>query len=206
MYASGSSVVSGFSNTAVVATPVPVELVSFTASLSNNMINLSWTTATETNNAGFEIQRSVNKNNFNTIGYIEGQGTTTELTKYSFADQTEPGHYLYRLKQIDYDGSYSYSSVVEIDFSSPAYYELEQNYPNPFNPTTTINYHLPVEGLTIMKLYDLLGREVLTLINEYKPAGNYSVELNARDLSSGTYIYTLQSGTYYSSKKLILIK
>lgn len=126
---------------------------------------------------------------------------------YSFNDNNlEPGVYSYRLKQIDFDGSFSYSNEIEVDINGVTDFALGQNYPNPFNPATVINYQLPVNGLVTLKVYDVLGKEVITLVNEEKPAGVYEVNFNAADFASGVYVYKLQAGDFVSSKKMILTK
>jgi hypothetical protein len=197
--------------------PIPVELVSFTVNAKKNDVELNWTTATETNNHGFEIQRSVIPNEvrnliWEVVGFLNGNGTTTEPMNYSFIDKNLPaGIYTYRLKQIDLDGGYKYSGEVEVKIESPAYFSLEQNYPNPFNPSTVISYQLPVSGDVTLKVYDVLGREVATLIDEYKEAGRYEVEFSvgrhsSADISSGAYFYLLRAGEYSDIKKMILIR
>jgi hypothetical protein len=184
---------------------VPVELISFTASVSGNDINLFWTTATETNNSGFEIQRK--KSEWEKIGYVDGFGTTTEPKSYSFTNYNiEEGKYLYRLKQIDYDGTYSYSSEVKVEVSSPVEFSLCQNYPNPFNPSTTISFELPYSGVVSLKVFDILGREFETLVDEYKSSGSYNVQFNSGGLASGVYFYQLHAGDFVEAKKMILLK
>ncbi|MCZ7609348.1 MAG: T9SS type A sorting domain-containing protein [Ignavibacterium sp.] len=186
---------------------VPVELVSFSANQSNQKISLQWITATETNNMGFEIEKSNDKNNWLKIGFVEGKGTTTEKQNYSFIDQNiSNGVIHYRLKQIDYDGTFEYSPVISVETAAPKDYYLLQNYPNPFNPSTTIKYSLKDDGKVSLKIFNSLGEEVRTLVNEIKPAGNYEVEFNASELPSGIYIYSIQAGEFISSKKMILLK
>jgi len=201
--------------------PIPVELSSFYAEVINNDVNLFWTTSTETNNKGFEIERRIDDNSNHTnwikIGFVEGKGTTTEQNSYSFADYQLPfGNYLYRLKQIDYNGSINYSQQINIviDFS-PNEFELFQNYPNPFNPTTKISFTIPFVGTGLalsvqLKVYDILGNEVATLVNEEKAAGTYEVEFNStvgsHQLSSGVYFYRLQAGDFVQTKKMILMR
>jgi hypothetical protein len=186
---------------------VPVELVSFAATVQGNSINLAWATATEVNNLGFEIQRSNDNVDFFTIGFTKGNSTTTEAKTYSFNDRDlNPGKYLYRLKQIDFDGTFEYSSVIEVEIFSPDKFSLSQNYPNPFNPSTVISYQLPASGNVTLKVYDLLGREVATLVNEEKPAGSYEVSFDASQLSSGVYIYRLTAGNFSATNKMTLLK
>jgi len=186
---------------------VPVELISFTAEVSNKNVILSWITATETNNYGFEIERKQSSIDWAKIGFIQGNGTTIKRNIYNYADENiETGEYYYRLKQIDYDGSFEYSPTVQIKIEVIYDFNLEQNYPNPFNPGTSINYSIRERGLVTLKVYDILGKEVVTLINENQEAGNYSVQFNASHLPSGIYFYRLKSGSFSSTKKLILLK
>ena len=189
---------------------VPVELISFAASLSKNAVNLNWATATETNNKGFEIQRKGKSGDFKVIGFAEGAGTTTEKQNYTFVDQflTET-IYQYRLKQIDFNGSYSYSNIVEIELSFiPKESRLVQNYPNPFNPSTVINYQISSNSLVTLKVFDILGNQVAELVNEYKDAGSYNIQFstNSFKLSSGTYFYELRAGDFVNVKKMLLMK
>jgi len=193
----------------LITAPIPVELISFASIVSGNNVTLHWKTATETNNYGFEIIRFDNngKNEWEAIGFVAGHGTTTEQQQYSFVDEAiEPGIYQYRLKQIDYNGTYEYSKIIEVEIAAPTKFSLEQNYPNPFNPSTTIKYSIKKNDLVTLKVYDILGKEVAALINENQEAGNYSVKFNASNLPSGIYFYRLKSGSFSSTKKLILLK
>jgi Secretion system C-terminal sorting domain len=190
------------------STTVPVELVSFTASASANVVTLNWATATEINNHGFEIERSVDKTDWKTIGFKEGKGTTSEPQNYSFTDNLSGfsnTKIYYRLKQIDYNGNYKNSNIVEIEIA-PATFELTQNYPNPFNPSTTISYELPVSSFVTIKVFNVLGNEVSTLVNEQKPAGRYNIEFNASEFPSGVYFYKLQSNSISETRKMILLR
>jgi photosystem II stability/assembly factor-like uncharacterized protein len=186
----------------------PVELISFTAETDNNNVVLNWKTATETNNSGFEILRSgQNENNWGQIGFVEGRGTTTNESNYSFTDRDlSTGNYEYKLKQIDYDGSFQYSNVVDITISEPTEFTLSQNYPNPFNPSTAIQYSIPESGNVKLKVFNSIGEEVATLVNNYKEAGSYKVTFNANGLSSGIYYYKLSSNGFNQVKKMILLK
>ncbi len=193
---------------------VPVELISFIAISNDDEVLLNWSTATETNNKGFEILRfAQNDSEWKNIAFVPGFGTTTEPHSYSFKDKNlKEGKYQFRLKQIDFDGTTSCSRIVEIEIILPTNFSLEQNYPNPFNPITTIKFTVPVtlsevEGsLVKLKVYDVLGKEVASLINEYKQAGSHEFEFNATDLPSGTYFYQLRTGSYFATKKMILLK
>ena len=187
---------------------LPVELTSFTATSQFSKIILNWVTATETNNLGFEIDRKQTNSEWEKIGFVEGHGTTTEPNKYSYTDDisTLQGTLLvYRLKQLDFDGSFEYSNVVEVEVV-PFHFELSQNYPNPFNPTTAISYSIPIQGLVTFKIYNTLGEEVMTLANEVQQAGNYEVKFDASNLPSGIYFYKMKSSDFVQVKKMLLIK
>ncbi len=186
---------------------VPVELTSFTAQANNNDVTLNWTTASEINNQGFEVQRMMQNGEFVNIGFKEGNGTTTEVQNYSYTDEDLiTGTYSYRLKQVDFDGTFEYSNVVEADVLSPLDYSLSQNYPNPFNPSTTISYSIPTDGFVTLKVYDVLGNEVASLVDEHKQSGSFDVQFDASALSSGVYYYTIKAADFTSTKKLVLIK
>ncbi|HMN49401.1 MAG TPA: T9SS type A sorting domain-containing protein [Ignavibacteriaceae bacterium] len=187
-------------------TVVPVELTSFIASVNGQVINLSWSTATETNNNGFEIQKKV-ADKFVPVGFVKGHGTTSEQHNYSFADkQSQAGKYTYRLKQIDFNGKYEYSKEVEVTVVFGLSYSLNQNYPNPFNPITKISYTIPQSGFVELKVYDALGNLVKSLVSEQKEAGSFDVEFNGANLSSGIYYYQLKAGNFTETKKLVLMK
>ncbi len=193
---------------------VPVELVSFNADVNNNNnVILNWITVTEINNLGFDIERNVIGDRssvisgWEKIGFVAGFGTTTENKAYSFVDENvSNGTYLYRLKQIDFDGSYEYSNMLEIEVRVPSEFFLSQNYPNPFNPTTTISFSIKDAGFVQLKIYDILSNEVATLVNEQKPAGSYSIKFDASNLLSGVYFYQLKTGGFINIKKMILLK
>jgi len=191
-----------------VESTIPVELVSFSADVINDKVHLNWVTASETNNYGFEIHRSTQNNNeWATIGFVPGFGTTTEIHSYSFTDSdVQTGKYNYRLKQLDYDGSFTYSEIVEADVYPIYDFILEQNYPNPFNPSTRIKYQISSISEVILKVYDILGKEIAILVNEEKPAGTYEVEFDASEILSGVYFYTIQAGTFTQTSKMVLIK
>jgi hypothetical protein len=200
---------------------VPVEITSFTGSISNvNNVMLNWSTATETNNSGFEILRfTQNDNESEKIGFVPGFGTTSDPKTYSFIDDNViSGTYKYRLRQIDFDGSFTYSNEIEVEVNfTPKEFVLYQNYPNPFNPSTTIKFEIPGQArndnvLVTLKVYDILGNEVTTLVNEEKQPGVYEVEFGSigtsRDLSlpSGVYFYQLKAGSFTDTKKMILLR
>jgi hypothetical protein len=187
---------------------IPVEFTSFTASVLGNMVNLRWSTATELNNSGFQVERKTTGTDWADVGFVNGNGTTTDSKFYSFVDRNlKPGSYSYRLKQIDFDGSFKYYELPEaVDVGLPETFNLSQNYPNPFNPATVISWQIPVNNYVTLKVYDLLGREVATLVNGEKPAGSYQVEFDATQLPSGTYFYTLQAGEFTQTKKMVLLR
>ncbi len=211
--------ISSFSEFGVGSTgenPLPVELTTFTGSAGNEGIILNWNTATEVNNYGFQVERQKVKgeSEWEIIGFVEGHGNSNSPKDYTFVDSDKLiGMVKYRLKQIDIDGAFEYSDIVEVNLNPnlPAKFKLTQNYPNPFNPTTTINYAIPsVEirhALSVqLTIYDALGREAATLVNESKTPGNYSVQFDASKLSSGIYYYTLRAGDFTATKKMILVK
>ncbi len=191
---------------------LPVELISFSTLVSSNKVILTWETATEINNYGFEIQKSVKTNNpftnFTTIGFVKGFGNSNSINKYQFEDiNISNGNYIYRLKQIDNNGNYSYSQTSEVDVNNtPQEYCLTQNYPNPFNPKTIISFNIPQKEKVTLKIYDVLGAEITTLINEELIPGNYSKIWNAEGVCSGVYFYKLTTGNFAQTKKMILTK
>lgn len=190
---------------------IPVELTSFTASVSGNNVQLNWATATEKNNLGFEVQRK-SGNDFVVIGFVNGNGTATNTQSYSYTDRNLlSGNYVYRLKQVDYNGAYEFSQTVEVNIGVPNTFSLEQNYPNPFNPSTTINFNLAVDSKVVLKVFNLLGEEVRTLIDGNLTAGSHRIDFNASNLNNGIYIYKLEAvgidgSTFTGVKKMTLIK
>ncbi len=192
-----------------VLNPVPVELTSFTANVIGANVVLEWTTATETNNSGFGIERSSNgaAGNFTEIAFVAGNGNTTEVSRYSYADKNPAvGTYHYRLRQVDFDGTVSYSSVVSSEVSGVEGYILAQNYPNPFNPSTTIRFSIPKESQVSLQVFSMNGELVRTLVNGVKTGGEHLVEFNAEGLASGVYLYRLTAGQIVLTKKLNLLK
>jgi hypothetical protein len=189
---------------------VPVEMLTFTASVRNSEVQLLWSTASELNNRGFEIERSVNGiNDFVMIGFVDGKGSSTEINYYSFSDNPQlsgVNQLYYRLKQVDFDGTYSYSNIINVSYDVPADFVLSQNYPNPFNPSTRISYFVPKESFVSIKVYDFLGREVTTLVSEIKSTGSYELSFDASNLPSGTYFYALITDNYSATKKMIILK
>ena len=191
--------------------PLPVELISFTAHSNGSAVTLNWQTATEVNNYGFEVQKSEisNQNSiWEKVGFVNGSGNSNSIKEYSFTETNiGSGKYYYRLKKIDKDGGFIYSNAVEVNITAlPTEYTLYQNYPNPFNPSTKISYQLPKSSFVTLKVYDIIGREISTLVNEQQNAGQYEVAFDGSKLASGEYLYRIQAGDFISIKKLVLLK
>jgi choice-of-anchor B domain-containing protein len=185
---------------------VPVELSSFTAIANEQNVILNWSTSSEKNNQGFEIQRK-NENEFYTIGFVEGHGTDTESNNYSFVDKNvESGIYTYRLMQIDFDGTSSFSQQVEVEVNSLESFVLKQNYPNPFNPSTNIKFSIPSSGFTNLSIYNLVGEKISELVNDVLPEGEYNYNFNAVNFPSGIYIAKLSTGNHNQTIKMTLLK
>jgi hypothetical protein len=189
--------------------PLPVELTSFTSTASAEGVTLMWTTASEINNHGFEVERSYDGNIFENVGFVNGHGTSTEIHNYSFTDIPENkanGIFYYRLKQVDMNGQSTYSKVLTVKIDIPREFSLAQNFPNPFNPTTTIKYTVPQNGPVTIKLYDITGREVSTLVNEVQSVGSYDLKFDASGLASGVYFYRMVAKDFVSVKKMSILK
>ena len=201
----------------IITDPLPVELTSFTAKVIGKSILLNWQTATELNNYGFDLERKAspnpseggeqNNNQWETIIFIKGNGNSNSPKNYSFEDKNPAGsgEIKYRLKQIDNNGQFKYSDVIHVIYSLNDF-QLFQNYPNPFNPSTTISWQLPVSSQSTLKVYDILGKEVFTLVDEYKQAGKYETEFNASTLPCGVYYYQAKAGDFEKTLKMILLK
>ena len=187
---------------------LPVELVSFNASVDKNTINLRWITSTELNNSGFEVERRTANSSYKKIAFVQGKGTTTQSNGYTYSDVVnQTGIYIYRLKQVDLDGTFEYSNEIMVNvIALPGQYALAQNYPNPFNPTTSIEYVIPQTGFVNLSVFNLLGERVAELVNEIMESGNHTIVFDASRLSSGTYIYTLSVNGNVVTKKMTLIK
>ena len=191
---------------------LPVELNSFSAKLNSRKVELAWKTATEKNNYGFEIQRLQDSKieklkDWMVVGFVDGHGNSNSTNNYRFVDNNPPsGKLSYRLKQIDTDGKFTYHDIVEVNTTLPTKMKLFPNYPNPFNPTTKIRYQIPAKEFVTLKVYDMLGKEAATLVNEVKEAGEYNQVFDASELPSGTYFYTLTAGSFTETKKLLLLK
>ncbi len=188
--------------------PLPVELVSFSANIIEKGIYLNWKTATELNNYGFEILRSEDNLNFVTVGFVKGNINSSQINEYSFVDyNVKSGKYFYKLKQIDLNGSYSFSNVIEVNTLAPKQFNLEQNFPNPFNPSTQIKFSVEQTELTKLTVYNSLGEEIAVLFNQVAEKGTiYQITFNSNNLSSGTYFYRLTQGDKSITKKMLLIK
>ena len=199
--------------------PLTVELSSFSAATIGSTVKLSWNTATEVNNFGFEIERSkkldARGETWEKIGFINGNGNSNSPKNYSFVDdKVSSGKYAFRLKQIDNDGQFEYSKAIEVDFNLLKKFELSQNYPNPFNPVTTIRFTIPEaslnpsQGGTLVKLtlYNILGQQVALLVNEVLESGVHTINFNASDLNSGMYIYKIEAGNFVQTRKMTLVK
>jgi len=183
--------------------PLPVELSSFSILMVNNGVKLNWRTETEVNNYGFEVERKVSSKqlavgDWARIRFVEGHGNSNSPKEYYFIDEEIiSGKYAYRLKQIDNDGTFEYSKIIEIDVDAPLEFELSQNYPNPFNPSTTI---------VSLSVYNMLGEEIQILQNGFLEAGMYSYIFIAEELPSGLYIYKLSSNNKTQTRKMLLLK
>jgi len=191
---------------------VPVELVSFSANVIDNSVTLNWITATELNNHGFEIEYSINNQDFSKIGFVPGSGTTSEMKSYSFVVQNiSAGVQYYRLKQVDFNGSSTIYNSIEVTGPMPDNFILYQNHPNPFNPSTTISFYLSVEADVTIKLFNMLGQEITKISEGSFQAGVHNIDFDAQNLSSGAYIYSLETSaangvSFKSTKKMLLLR
>lgn len=190
--------------------PLPVVLTSFTSNVVDNKVILNWTTATEVNNNGFEVQRSAVNSQmpvWEKIGFVQGSGNSNLPKNYSFTDEPTGGkEFQYRLKQIDFDGTFEYSEITAAVLENVSEFKLDQNFPNPFNPATRISYTLPVRTNVKLRVYNLLAQMVAELSNGIQEAGRYEVTFDGSNLPSGAYFYKLEAGNYVEVKKLLLIK
>ena len=191
--------------------PLPVEMTSFRANVSDGNVVLNWQTASEINNQGFEVQRN-SGNGYEVLSFVQGNGTSTQIHNYSYIDKSvAQGNYTYRLRQVDFNGSSEYSTTVEVSVEIPKVFSLEQNYPNPFNPSTQINFSLAADSKVTLKVFNILGQEVQTLLNSNITAGPHSIKFNASNLPSGVYIYRIEANgvngsSFTAVKKMILTK
>jgi hypothetical protein len=192
--------------------PLPVELSSFTASTNQNAVNLNWQTKTEVDNYGFEVERKaansgVEAGSWEKIGFVNGHGNSNSPKDYSLTDKNPSGgsKFIYRLKQIDNTGEFKYSDEVEVEIV-PNEFNLYQNYPNPFNPATNIKFALPKAARVNITIYNVLGENIATLLNEDKEAGFYNIQFDASSYSSGVYVYRLTTEDFVQTKKMNFIK
>jgi len=192
---------------------LPVTLSGFASTVKVNNVTLNWSTSGEINNAGFGVERKLSgENNWQSVGFVKGQGNSNTLVKYSFEDnKLTAGKYNYRLKQTDNNGNYKYYNLNNsIEVGTPSNFNLSQNYPNPFNPLTKINYELPKDSKVSISVFDVLGREVMSLINQDQKAGYYTISADGKNLASGTYFYRLiaksDNNDYVITKKMSVIK
>ncbi len=187
---------------------LPVELASYTSTINQRNVTLNWVTSLETNNSGFDIERKSVTEDWSNAGFVAGHGTVTYPVNYSFTDRNlAPGVYNYRLKQIDINGNFQYFNLNnEVIIGIPSKFEVYQNFPNPFNPSTKISFDLPVDSKVNVAVFDLTGKEIVTLVNDVKTAGYYTVDFNATGLSSGIYFYRISAGSFTATKKMMLIR
>ncbi|MDQ7817622.1 MAG: lamin tail domain-containing protein [Melioribacteraceae bacterium] len=185
--------------------PLPVELLSFISIVFGNKIQLTWSTATEVNNYGFGVERRTQNEEWKKIGFVQGNGNSNSPKNYAFTDQPLGGiNFKYRLKLIDFDGSYEYSNEVAVTLKGINQFTLEQNYPNPFNPTTTIRFSLPLEYFVSIKVFNLLGEQVSEVINQSLKEGYHEIKFDGSNLASGVYFYHLNAGNFRATKKFIV--
>lgn len=187
---------------------LPVELTTFSASVSDQNVDLNWETATEVNNYGFEIERKLVGNKWNKLDFVNGHGNSNSPKYYSYTDSKieASGNILYRLKQIDIDGTFEYSDEVEVNLGTPEKFELNQNFPNPFNPMTSIQFNIPQDSQVRLNVFNVLGEEVSELINDNISAGYHSVNFDASQLNSGIYFYKLETNNFTQIRKMMLVK
>lgn len=188
--------------------PLPVELTSFTFAVNQNHVTLNWVTSSEINNSGFEVQRKSNSGSWLTLGFINGNGNSNSIHDYKFSDMNlESGIYDYRLKQIDNNGNFSFHLLQsEVEIGIPERFSLSQNYPNPFNPSTRIDFTIPKDGMSRITLFDITGKELKIILNEFTAAGYHSADVDAGNFPSGLYFYKLESGNESLVKKMTLLK
>lgn len=191
---------------------LPVELASFNSTIHRNNVKLLWSTSSEVNNSGFDVERKIKADEtaeWSKVGFVNGNGNSHEARSYEFEDRNlNVGRYVYRLKQIDFNGNFEYFELSnEVVVGVPVQFELSQNYPNPFNPSTKINFSLPSDSKVTLNIFDISGRLVSTLLNnEFKTANYYTVSFNGANLSSGTYFYSIRTDKNTETKKMVLIK
>jgi hypothetical protein len=189
---------------------LPVELISFTSIVNSQIVELKWSTSAEINNSHFEIERRNTLENWRTIGRVNGNGTVNSVSIYGYTDRNiASGIYMYRLKQVDYNGNYEYFNLSgEVSIGLPEKFELGQNYPNPFNPSTKINYKLQASGFITLRVFDIAGKQVAELVNSRQDAGTYEVNFDASHfgISAGVYFYKLNAGDFSLTKKMVVLE
>ncbi|MBS1494678.1 MAG: T9SS type A sorting domain-containing protein [Bacteroidetes bacterium] len=194
--------------------PLPVELSSFTSAIDKRKVTLNWSTVSEENNSGFDIERKLSgtENTWSKVGNVAGAGNSTTAKSYSFSENNlNTGKYNYRLKQMDYNGNFKYYDLSnEVIIGVPSKFDISQNYPNPFNPSTKINFDLPFDSKVQIKIYDMTGKEMAQIVNESRTAGYYTVQFNASMLSSGIYFYQINAAggnqSFVKTMKMVLVK
>ncbi|MFZ4591975.1 MAG: T9SS type A sorting domain-containing protein [Ignavibacteria bacterium] len=219
IYYNGVSNATGFGTTSTTApiklidsSPLPVKLESFTYSVNGRNVILNWSTSMEENNAGFDIERKSETGNWTKVGYVAGKGNSNNVNNYKYTDsKVEAGKFSYRLKQTDYNGNYEYFTLSgNVTVGNPSKYVLSQNYPNPFNPVTKIDFEVPQDSKVTMKVYDITGKEIVTLLSGVKSAGFHTVQFDGNGLSTGIYFYRLVASAngqeIVITKKMNLIK
>ncbi len=191
-----------------IQSPLPVELNAFTHTVSGRNVTLSWSTVSEVNNSGFDVERKAQDLEWKKAGFIKGYGNSSVTRNYTFTDNNlTPGRYEYRIKQIDYNGNFRYYNLEgSVNIGVPDKFALEQNYPNPFNPTTKIRFDIPTTEFVTLKIFDVTGREIRTVVNEKLNAGIYEREFDGAGLTSGIYFYRLEAGDFKATKKMIMLK
>jgi hypothetical protein len=191
---------------------LPVELVSLSANAVDDKVHLNWLVVSESNNFGFDVERSTDNINYEKIGFVEGQGNINTSVSYTYIDSNvKPGTYYYRLKQVDRDGGFIYSESIEVIVFAPRRFALYQNYPNPFNSSTQIRYQLSKACHVKLQVLNVLGREICRLVDKNQEAGHFTINWNGiddygRDIASGTYIFRLIAGEFVDMKKMAIIK
>jgi hypothetical protein len=192
---------------------LPVSLSSFTSTADKRNVTLMWVTEWELNNYGFRIERlRIEENAWKEVSFVEGHGTSNTANGYMFKDEKlKAGTYKYRLKQIDYNGNYEYFPLEQdVIVNPPGKFDMSQNYPNPGNPKCKINFEMPINGMVSIKVYDLLGSEVITLLNETREADYYTIEFDGSNIASGVYFYRIlaegEGQTFTKTMKMVLVK
>ncbi|MBP1648983.1 MAG: Fibronectin type domain protein [Bacteroidetes bacterium] len=200
------------------ASGLPVQISSMTAVQKHEgSVELRWTTLSETQNYGFQVERSAEAmGGFVPLanGFVAGHGTTVEPHTYEYIDATAGvASWYYRLNQIDLDGSSHYTDAIRVQFATgieeggtPAAFSLAQNYPNPFNPATRIDYRLPMASHVRLLVFNSLGQQVATIVDGEVAAGSHQVEFDAARLAGGVYFYRIQAGAYVETRRLVVLK